>query len=423
LRRAPAFEARRPEHRRSWLRRWRRDHLAVGVAPADEGQCQGGGGKRGEGDRARRHFALSPDGLELSPASRSLRLVAPPRLPAEIEYRIAKRVLGLSPRVQRRLFGPPPQRDGQTLANDIHALLKLTERTGGGSITEGTPRQSRLERRRDAAAVSPPTPIPMERVESVAIPGRAGPIAARRYVPRGFTAPGPLLLFFHGGGWVVGDLDTHDNVCRFLAASACVSVLAIDYRLAPEHPFPAALEDAWAAFSWATANAAALGADPARVAVGGDSAGGNLAAVICLLAREAGQTPAMQLLIYPVTDVVGGDSRRTFAEGFMLTKADMDWFEGHYLPPGADGADPRISVLRAPDLSRLPPAYVATAGFDPLRDEGESYARRMREAGVPVALVRHPGLIHTFANLTAISRSSRAAMLEAAGALRMGLAK
>jgi acetyl esterase len=350
--------------------------------------------------------------------------VAPPRLPAETEHRIVKRACGLSPRLQRKLFGPPPARDGQVLAMDIHALIKLAEIGGDASIAgRGQPALARRERSRDAAVTNPRPPIPMERVTALEIPGPAGSLAARHYVPRGFAAPGPLLLYFHGGGWVVGDLDTHDSVCRFLAASACVSVLSVDYRLAPEHPFPAAVEDAWAGFSWMAANAAALGADPGRVAVGGDSAGGNLAAVTCLLAREAGQLPAMQLLIYPITDVVGGESRRTFAEGFMLTKADMDWFNGHYLPAGADGTDPRISVLRAPDLSRLPPAYVAIAGFDPLRDEGEAYALRMREAGVPVALVRHPGLIHAFANLTAISRSSRAAMLEAAGALRMGLAR
>jgi acetyl esterase len=322
------------------------------------------------------------------------------------------------------MFGPPPKLDGQTLASDVHALIKLAKLAGDASISgKGDPIVARRDRRRDAEVTEAHPRIPMERVTELELPGPAGPLAARHYVPRGFVAPGPTLLYFHGGGWVVGDLDTHDGVCRFLAASACVSVLSIDYRLAPEHPFPAAVEDAWASFSWLLANAEALGADPGRVAVGGDSAGGNIAAVLSLLGREAGQQAAMQLLIYPVTDIVGGESRHTFAEGFMLTKTDMDWFEGHYLPPGIDPNEPRISVLRAPDLSRLPPAYVATAGFDPLRDEGEAYALRMREAGVPVALVRHPGLIHTFANLTAISRTSRAAMLEAAGALRMGLAR
>jgi acetyl esterase len=201
-------------------------------------------------------------------------------------------------------------------------------------------------------------------------------------------------------------------------------VLSVDYRLAPEHPFPAAVEDSWAAFAWAVENAAALGADPARVAVGGDSAGGNLAAVVSMLARDAGgPLPAMQLLFYPPTDSAGEmPSRRLFDQGFLLTKHDMDRFEALYLPPGTDKRDPRVSIWEAEDLGGLPPAYVATAGFDPLRDEAEAYALRMREAGVQVALRRHPGLIHSFVNQTAISRTARGAMLEAAGALRMGLA-
>ena len=344
-----------------------------------------------------------------------------PRLPVDVEHRLIKRLCGLSPRAQRRLFGPPPTRDGQTLAPDIHVLIKLAEQAGSSSITgEGSPAAARKERRRDAAVTGARPPIPMQRVTELTIPGSAGLLGARHYVPLGAAAPGPLLLYFHGGGWVVGDLDTHDGVCRFLAAAAGVSVLSVEYRLAPEHPFPAAIEDAWAAFAWLGANAAALGADPHRIAVGGDSAGANIAAVLCLLAREAGLGAAMQLLIYPVIDA-GAESRQRFAEGFLLTKADMDRFDALYIPAGVDPADPRISPLRAPDLSGLPPAYVATAGFDPLRDEGEAYGKRLREAGVPVALVRHPGLTHTFANLTAISRSSRAAMLEAAGALRMGL--
>jgi len=241
--------------------------------------------------------------------------------------------------------------------------------------------------------------------------------------PEGSEAGAPLLVYYHGGGWTIGDLDTHDPVCRFLAAEAGVRVLSVEYRLAPEHPFPAAVDDAFAAFGWAAERAGELDIDPARIAVGGDSAGGNLAASVSLLARDGGgPRPAMQLLIYPVTDAVGGASRRLFAEGFLLTKADMDWFELHYLSGGAAGEDPRISVLRAEDLSGLPPAYVATAGFDPLRDEAEDYAARLRAAGVPVALRRHPSLIHGFANMTAISRSARAAMYEVAGALRMGLA-
>jgi acetyl esterase len=193
---------------------------------------------------------------------------------------------------------------------------------------------------------------------------------------------------------------------------------------APEHPFPAAVEDARSTYLWAAANGDELGIDPARIGVGGDSAGGNLAAVVSVFARDQGaQRPAMALLIYPVVDCTCElPSRRLFAEGFLLTKVDMDMFETEYLPNGADASDPRACLLSIPDLSGFPPTYVATAGFDPLRDEGEAFARRLRAAGVQVALRRHPSLIHGFANQTAISRTSRGAMREAAGALRMALA-
>ncbi len=350
-----------------------------------------------------------------------------PRLSPRAEHRIVKRVCGLSPRAQRRLFGAPTTIDGQTLASDTHALIKLAELAGSTSFLSGmSVEQARARTRVEAEVTDAQPPIPMARVEALEVPGQDGPIPARLYVPGGLApgAPMPLTIYLHGGGWVVGDLETHDGVCRFLAAAAGTAVLAVDYRLAPEHPFPAAVEDAWAAFAWATVNAAELGLDPARIGIAGDSAGANLSAVVCLLARAGGGTmPAMQLLIYPPTDAAGDfPSRRLFAEGFLLTKGDSDAFERHYLPPGADATDPRASILLAPDLSGLPPAYVATAGFDPLRDEAEAYALRMREAGVRVALRRHPGLIHSFANHTAISRTARGAMLEAAGALRMGLA-
>lgn len=323
--------------------------------------------------------------------------------------------------MQHRLFGRPPQIDGQTLAPDIHALVRIAALARNESLSEGADvSDARAERRREAEVVGGQTPIPMARVESVEIPGPAGTLGARLYVPAE-PVPPALLVYYHGGGWVIGDLETHDRPCRFLAHHAGVQVLAIDYRLAPEHPFPAAPEDAYA---WASANAARFGVEPARIGVGGDSAGANLAAVTCLLAQEEGASPpAMQLLIYPVTDCVEElPSRQTFREGFLLTRRDMDWFEDRYLPPGADRGDPRVSVLQADDLSHLPPTYLATAGFDPLRDEGEAYALRMREAGVRVTLRRHPGLVHTYANLTAICPSARAAMLEAAAALRTGLA-
>jgi acetyl esterase len=343
--------------------------------------------------------------------------------------------------LQRTLSGAPVQLDGQELAPEIHFLLRLAALAGDRSVTEGrTPAQARAENRRGAAAVAGP-PLPMARIEPLTIPGPAGQIPARLYVAPGESAGGtpggpppapsagpgtaaaPLVVYFHGGGWCVGGLDTHDGPCRFLATHSGANVLSVDYRLAPEHPFPAAVDDALAAFRWAGSSAADLGVDPARIAVAGDSAGGNLAAAVSLLARDLdGPKPALQALIYPVTDAVGGQrSRDLFARGFLLTKADMDWFESHYLPDPAASTDPRVSVLRAEDLAGLPPAYVATAGFDPLRDEGEAYAERLRAAGVKVALRRHPGLIHGFANMTAISRTARAAMHELAGALRMGI--
>ncbi|MGN6256910.1 MAG: alpha/beta hydrolase [Solirubrobacterales bacterium] len=354
-----------------------------------------------------------------------------PRLPPAVEHHVVKFVCGLPPRVQRLLFGTPPVIDGQRLAEDIHALLWLDRLVGSESLSEGKDvEETRAERLREARIVAHRPPIPMERVEGIELPGPAETVAARLYTPprKGPAGPAqdppPLLVYYHGGGWVIGGLDTHDDPCRFLAANSGAKALSVDYRLAPEHPFPAAAEDALAAYEWAVANAGQLGVDPSRIAVGGDSAGANLAAAVCLMARQAGTpSPTMQLLIYPVTETAGvAVSRRTFAEGFMLTRGDMDWFEERYLPPSVDREDPRVALLNAPALSGLPPAYVAVAGFDPLRDEGEAFAQRLREGGVRVALRRHPGLVHTFANLTAVCPSARQAMLEAAGALRMGLA-
>ena len=354
-------------------------------------------------------------------------MAAAPRLPISVEHRVLKTACNLPPRLGRVLFGKPPEIDGQRLATDVHALIQLAEFAGTNSYTNGLPPvEARAANKLGAGASEWRPKIPMARVEPVTIPTDAGPMGARFYLPNGIPGgtPPPLLVYFHGGGWVIADLDTHDGVCRFIAAAAGLAVLSVDYRLAPEHPFPAAIEDAWDAFTWAVANAAELGVDPGRIAVGGDSAGGNMSAVVSLQAKaEGGPTPAMQLLIYPVTDSAEDPrSRELFADGFLLTKGDMDHFEGFYVPADQDINDPRISILKAPDLSGLPPAYVTTAGFDPLRDEGEAFAIRMREEGTKVALRRHPGLIHGFANQTAVSRSSRGAMLELAGALRMGLA-
>jgi acetyl esterase/lipase len=351
--------------------------------------------------------------------------VALPRFPPAVEHRILRLACNLPWRLQRLLFGAPAQLDGQTLAPDIQALLWIAAKARGEGLAEGADvADARAQRRYEAQVVAARPRIEMARVEEIEIPGPAGTIAARLYVPPAPTAgPLSLLVYYHGGGWVIGDLETHDAPCRFLAANSGTQVLAVDYRLAPEHPFPAAVEDACAAYTWATGYPGDPPLAVDRVSVGGDSAGANLAAAVCLQARNGGMPPpAMQLLIYPITECSRElPSRQLFREGFLLTRRDMDYFEDRYLPAGADRGDPRVSVLQAEDLADLPPAYVATAGFDPLRDEGEAYAEHLREAGVTVALRRHPGLVHTFANLTAICPSARQAMLEACGALRMGL--
>ena len=306
----------------------------------------------------------------------------------------------------------------------MHVLLRLAALLGEGSGAAGLePEVARTRLKAGALAAAGPRRSPVTSGD-LAIPGPAGTIPARFYEPPGMGLEDrPLVVYFHGGCWALGDLDTHDGLCRFLAANIPAAVLSVDYRLAPEHPFPAAVEDAFAAFRWAVERQARLGADPSRIAVAGDSAGGNLAAAVSLLCREdAGPSPAMQALLYPIVGA-GEDwpSRDTFANGFMLTKADLEWFEQLYLERAEDSSDSRVSVLQAGDLSGLPPAHVVTAGFDPLRDEGEAYAEALRGAGVPVILRRQADLIHGFANMTAISGTARAATLELAEAIHAGL--
>jgi acetyl esterase len=248
-------------------------------------------------------------------------------------------------------------------------------------------------------------------------------IAATLYAPAGLPEPSGLLVFYHGGGWTIGSRVSHDNTARYLAKRAGVRVLSVEYRLAPEFPFPGAAEDAVAAFEHAHAKAADLGADPDRIAVGGDSAGGNLATVTALVtARRGGPVPVFQLLFYPVTDLtVRRRSRQLFGKGFFLTDEHMTWFGDRYAPEGVDRAEPRLSPLLADDLSGMPPAYIATAGFDPLRDEGEAYALKLRESGVPVTLSRQGDLIHGYVNFLGVGRRFTEALSEAAGALRVGL--
>jgi acetyl esterase len=264
-----------------------------------------------------------------------------------------------------------------------------------------------------------PDPMPIAETRDLAISGPGGAIPARLY-RSATTGTLPVLVFFHGGGWVVGNIEGHDTVCRHLANRADCAVVSVDYRLGPEHKFPAAVEDCFAAAEWVANNAASLGVDPVRLAVGGDSAGGNLAAVVSLLARDKGAPRvACQVLIYPATDAaMRHDSIGRFAEGYVLTRSTMRWFYEQYLRSPEDAADWRVSPLLAPDLSDLPPAYVLTAGYDPLCDEGDAYAARLAAAGVAVTHRRFPGQVHGFAMNGRIIRAAETALDEVAAALK-----
>jgi acetyl esterase len=232
------------------------------------------------------------------------------------------------------------------------------------------------------------------------IPGPDSPLRARHYLPSK-PAPAPLLVFFHGGGFVVGDIESHDGLCRTICRDAGIHVLSVDYRLAPEHKAPAAVDDCVAAYRWALEHAAELDADPNHIGVGGDSAGGNLAALVALRSRDEGiRQPALQALLYPGLDLSAKTRSRTlFSDGFLLSKQDMDWFTKLYLEgAGIAADDPRVSPLKAADLSGLAPALVLTAGFDPLRDEGNAYAAALRSAGVSVDHRQFDALPHGFAS-------------------------
>ncbi len=269
----------------------------------------------------------------------------------------------------------------------------------------------------------PSEEIPLASVEDRTIPGPAGAIPVRLYRPQ-TDAPLPVLLYFHGGGWVIGSLDTHDSTCRDLARQAGCAVVSVDYRLAPEHPYPAAADDCYAATCYVAANGAELGVDGSRLAIGGDSAGGNLGAVVAQMARDKdGPRLAFQLLIYPVTDA--DFTRASYvenAEGYLLETASMRWFWDHYVPDPARRAEAYCAPLRAADLAGLPPALLITAEFDPLRDEGEAYGRRLEEAGVAVAARRYDGMIHGFFGMGLLAQAARDAVAEASEALRKALA-
>ena len=348
---------------------------------------------------------------------------ATPSLAERIQFRATKAIGHLSPRTLRRLAGPPITIDGDTLDPGLQLILKLRERRGVRPLNTMSPEQARRYVAAESRRTAGPPP-PVRAVRHLHVAGAAGPLEARHYVPPDPGGPHPLMLFLHGGGFVVGDLDTHDVPCRLLCRHAGVHVLSVKYRKAPEHPFPAAVHDARAALTWAFEHAQELEGDPERIAIGGDSAGGNLSAVATRLAvRDGTPAPVLQVLIYPATDIESEwPSVELFADGFYLTRDDRDWYHENYMR-GASEDDPLGSPLLSGDLEDLPPAFVVTAAFDPLRDEGEAYANALREAGSPVILRRFPGLVHGFINMTAINPASHDALVEVAGGVRALLAR
>lgn len=321
---------------------------------------------------------------------------------------IVRHCLALPERALGLLAGPTRRSDrGQPLDLQTQALLRLADLARIPKMNELEPTEGREAQNRSAELVDP-SPTPVAQVEDRSFQGPGGRVPVRIYRPRRATSL-PALVYFHGGGFVVGGLRTHDGTCRALAVGGDCVVISVDYRLAPEHPFPAAVEDARAGFRWVRSEADSLGVDKERIAVGGDSAGGNLAAVVCLAERDEGAPlPRFQLLIYPATDMTRAlPSHRTLAEGFFLEAETIDWFLEQYLPPGTDLRDWRASPLLSDSLAGLPPALVVTAGFDPLRDEGEAYAQKLRDAGVATVELHEPGLVHGFVNMAVLRRAAQ----------------
>ena len=281
-----------------------------------------------------------------------------------------------------------------------------------------------IESRRGVAAATKLAPDPDPRFDEVrdgTFRGPGGDIGYRFYRPSGLVAgPQPLLIYYHGGGMVFGSPDSHDVICRSSAVAADCLVISIDYRLAPEHPYPAAVMDARAAWTETVDQAAEFGADPARIAVGGDSAGGNLAAVVSLMALDSGgQQPCFQWLIYPNTDMTAsGGSMDEHAEGYFLTRDAIDWLRRMYISPADRASDWRISPLHAPSHKGVAPALVQTAGYDPLQDEGLAYAKRLEGAGVPTEAIDYPGMIHGFIRAIGVVDTAQTAIDDGAKALR-----
>ncbi|HEV7852707.1 MAG TPA: alpha/beta hydrolase [Mycobacterium sp.] len=314
--------------------------------------------------------------------------------------------------------------DGNTLDATLQLTLAAQRLSGRAGLILSTDVATARTRLNLTASQFPRTEVDVTSSD-LQLPGPAGSIAARHYRPRN-GGDAPLLVYYHGGGFVVGGLETHGNLCEVICQNGGVHVLFVDYRLAPEHKAPAAVDDAYAAYLWAREHAAELGADSSRVAVGGDSAGGNLAAVVAQRARNEGAPPAaLQLLLYPITNFAGQTrSADLFADGLFLRRRDMDFCRDKYLDDsGIDPTDPRVSPLLTDDLSGLPPAMLVTAGFDPLRDEGRQYAEALRAAGNSVDAREFGSLIHSFPNFSTLGGGSAAATDEVISALRGHLSR
>lgn len=303
-------------------------------------------------------------------------------------------------------------------------LLGIIEQSGAPPVFALSPVEARAMYR-ERRFFTQPTPPDMAEVRDLEAPGPAGPVPLRLYRPQGSAAGDilPVLVYYHGGGFVIGDRDTHDVLCRELCNGSGAAVVSVDYRLAPEAPFPAAVEDCWAATQWVVDQGGALGVDPTRLAVGGDSAGGNLAAVVSILARDAGG-PAIrfQLLIYPGTEMVSTRaSHETLAQGYLLTRDSLDYFHGHYIADPAHNDDWRSSPILREDLSNLPPALVITAGYDPLRDDGLAYSQRLTEAGNRCTHICFERQIHGFITMGKVLEEANTAVDLCADALRRAL--
>jgi acetyl esterase len=338
--------------------------------------------------------------------------------------RFVRALMALPDGLVRRLAGAPQRNTSGAVLDARVQLLARLQRLAATPYHAGTVERARETYERELrAGILGVTPSAEVTRRELSVDGGAGALRAYAYAPRRAAGALPGLVYLHGGGFVIGHIDAYDSGCRAIAEQAGIVVVSIDYRLAPEHRFPAASDDALAAFRWVAAHAAELGIDPARLAIGGDSAGGNLSAVTCLRARdEGGPRPCFAWLIYPATDMTRAlRSHREHAAGPFIEERTTSWFLEHYLPPGADKKTPHASPLFAASHGALPPAHIVVAGFDPLRDEGLAYAEELRAAGVPVTVQHAATLAHGFFAMANLVPAARAAEAEAIEALRGAL--